>query len=165
MGGPPSRRFLCLFWRETRQRIFGPEISPYPEVVRGHERELVGQRSWEELTTGPGWEQSATGQQRDESAGELAWNHGQMRSTPETVAEKIGSSEEDWVKMSAFQLLVEFSLVTHASVSPHMHVVLHNSSFCSWLTPSFVRVCSSVLFSPVPPIVFLWWQEMCVTPL
>ena len=38
--GGPSRRFLCLFWRETRQGIFGSEISPYPEVVRGHEREL-----------------------------------------------------------------------------------------------------------------------------
>ena len=23
-----SKRFLCLFWRETRQRILGPEISP-----------------------------------------------------------------------------------------------------------------------------------------
>ena len=86
MGGPPGRRFLCLFWCETRQRIFGPEISPYPEVVRGQKRELAGQRSWQEL---------ATGQQRGESAEELAWNHGQMRSTPETVAEKIGSSEED----------------------------------------------------------------------
>ena len=81
MGGPPSRRFLCLYWRETRQRISGPEISPYPEVVRGDERELVGQRTWQEL---------ATGQQR-----ELAWNHGEMRSTPETVANKIGFSEED----------------------------------------------------------------------
>ena len=28
-------------------------------------------------------------------------------------------------EMSAFQLLVEFSLVTHASVSPHMHIVLN----------------------------------------
>ena len=46
MGGP-SRRFLCLFRRETRQRIFGPEISPYPEVVRGRERGLM---------TGPGRE-------------------------------------------------------------------------------------------------------------
>ena len=48
-----------------------------------------------QLTTGPGRGQLATGQQR-----ELAWNHGQMRSTPETVAEKRGSShgEEDWVK-------------------------------------------------------------------
>ena len=40
-----GRRFLCLFWRETRQRILGPEISPYPEVVRGCEWELAGQRS------------------------------------------------------------------------------------------------------------------------
>ena len=55
-------------------------------MVRGRERELVGERSWQEL---------ATGQQRGESAEELAWNHGQMRSTPETVADKIGSSEED----------------------------------------------------------------------
>ena len=39
MGGQ-SRRFFCLFWRETRQRIFGPEISPYPEVVRGHEKRV-----------------------------------------------------------------------------------------------------------------------------
>ena len=42
-----SRRFLCLFWRETRQRIFGPEISAYPEVVRGRERELAGKKSWQ----------------------------------------------------------------------------------------------------------------------
>ena len=78
MGGP-SRRFLRLFRRETRQRIFGPEISPYPEVVRGGERELAGQRSWQELTTGPRREQLATGQQ-----GELAWNHGQGQSTPDS---------------------------------------------------------------------------------
>ena len=129
MGGPPIRRFLCLFWRETRQRIFGPEISPYPEVVRGRERELVGQRSWQVVGDG---------------TAELAWNHWQMRSTPETVADKIGSSEEDWVKMSAFQLLVELSLVTHACVSPHMHVVFHtllllwvNPKHCSCL---FVRL-------------------------
>ena len=68
----------------------------------------------------------ATGQQRGESAEELAWNHGQMRSTPETIAEKIGSSEEDLVKRCRHSsCFVEFSLVTRASVSPHMHVVLH----------------------------------------
>ena len=43
MGGR-SRRFLCLFRHETRQRIFGPEISPYPEVVRGRKGELAGQK-------------------------------------------------------------------------------------------------------------------------
>ena len=41
--GCQSRRFNCLFWRETRQRILGHEISPYPEVVRGGERELTTQ--------------------------------------------------------------------------------------------------------------------------
>ena len=74
MGGP-SRRFLCLFWRETKQRIFGPEISPYPEVVRGRERELAGQRAGRQL---------ATGQQRGESAEVFAWNHGQGQSTPDS---------------------------------------------------------------------------------
>ena len=161
MGGP-SRRFLCLFRRETRQRIFGPEISPYPEVLRGRERELAGQRSWQAVDDGT----------RTRAVGD--WTANWVGVEPWTDAVDSGdSTREERVqprrrrlsqKMPAFQLLVEFSLVTHASVSPHMHVVLH-TSFCSWLTPSFVRVCSSVLFSPVPPVVFLWWQAMCVTPL
>ena len=53
--GCQSRWFLCLFWRETRQRILGHEISPYPEVGRG--------REWE-LTTRPSRGQLAAGQQR-----------------------------------------------------------------------------------------------------
>ena len=146
MGGL-SRRFLCLFRRETRKRIFGPEISPYPEVVRGRERGLAGQRSWESswwLDSKESWRGTT--------------DRGSQHGTPETVAEKRGSShsEEDRLKMSAFELLVEFSLVTHASASPHMHVVLHNSSFCYWVNPkhcSCLFVCPSI-FS-VPSIVFL----------
>ena len=83
MGGPPSRRFLCLFWRETRQRVFGLKISASPEEVTGREKRV-------------GWTKELT---------ELATGHGQMRSTPDTVADEIGSSEEDRVKMSAYQLL------------------------------------------------------------
>ena len=86
----------------------------------------------------------------------------------ETVAENIGSSEEDRVKRCRHSsCFVEFSLVIHASVSPYMLSEMECCivSFCSELTPSIVRVCSFVLFSPVPSIVFLWWQEMCVTPL
>ena len=80
---------------------------------------------------------------------------------PRTGAVKIGSSEEDRLKMSAF---VEFSLVTHASDSPHMHIVLH-TFLCSWLTPSFVRVCSFVLlFSPFSQSYSCLGKEMCVTP-
>ena len=46
----------------------------------------------------------------EKRVGERSWRavgdgDGQMRSTPDTVAEKIGSSEEDRVRMSAFQLL------------------------------------------------------------
>ena len=51
-------------------------------------------------------------------------DRGSQHRTPETVGDKIGSSEEDRLKMSAFEVLVEFSLVTHASDSPHMHIVL-----------------------------------------
>ena len=117
MGGPP--KLTSLFWRETRQRILGHEISPYPEVVRG--------REWE-LTTRPSRGQLAAGQQRGEQrelACNIRRNKGSQHRTPETVGDKIGSSEEDRLKMSAFEVLVEFSLVTHASDSPHMHVVLH----------------------------------------
>ena len=153
-----SRRFLCLFWCETRQRIFGPEISPYPEVVRGRERVLAGQGSWQAFGD---W----TAERRDSKQ---SWrgttDRGSQHRTPETVAEKRGSShgEEDRLKMSAFELLVEFSLVTHASDSPHMHVVLQylllllvNPKLCSCL---FV-----VLLFP-PRSYSCSGKEMCVAP-
>ena len=145
MGGL-SRRFLCLVSSRNRQRIFGPEISPYPEVVRGRKWELAGQRSWEAVGD---W----TAERRDSKQ---SWrgttDRGSQHRTPETVAEKRGSShgEEDRLKMSAFELLVEFSLVTHASDSPHMHVVLQylllllvNPKLCSCLF-----VCPSIFSCP-----------------
>ena len=148
MGGSPSRRSLCLCWRETKQRVFGPEISTYPEVVRGRERELVGERSWQAVGVEP--------------RGAVDTGH---RSS-ETVAEKIGSSEEDRVKRclhsSCFE---EFSLVTHASVSLHMHVVLH-TLLLLWVNPkhcSCLFVC--FIFSCPPPDRILVVEEMCVVPL
>ena len=51
-------------------------------------------------------------------------DRGSQHRTPETVGDKIGSSEDDRLKMSAFEVLGEFSLVNHASDSPHMHIVL-----------------------------------------
>ncbi len=136
MGGPPGRRYLCLFWRETRQRIFGPEISPYPEVVTGREkrvekRELRAVGDW----TPKSWRGTM--------------DRGSQHRTRETVAEKIGSSEEDWVKRCRHSsCFVEFSLVTHASVSLHMHVVLHtllllwvNPKHCSCLFVCFIFSC------------------------
>ena len=89
--GCQSRRFICLFWRETRQRILGPEISPYPEVGRGREREL---------TTRPGREQLAL-DSREASRIELAWNHGQGQSTPDSGdSSRKDRVQRQWVKMS-----------------------------------------------------------------
>ena len=88
--GCQSRRFNCLFWRETRQRIFGHEISPYPEVVRRGE--------WE-LTTRPRRE-GVSGWRAERQAAEerLAWKNGgavNTRHRAERRGGKIGSSEEE----------------------------------------------------------------------
>ena len=112
----------------------------------------------------------ATGQQRGESA-EKSWrgstDRGSQHRTPETVAEKRGSShgEEDRLKMSAFKLLVEFSLVTHASDSPLMHVVLQylllllvNPKLCSCLFVCFIFSCLPRSYSCVAV------KKWCVTP-
>ena len=78
-----------------------------------------------QLTTRPSRGQLAAGQQRGEQQRVgVEPRRGSQHWTPETVGDKIGSSEEDRLKMSAFEVLVEFSLVTHASDSPHMHIVL-----------------------------------------
>ena len=163
--GHQSRRFLCLFWRETRQRILGHDISPYLEVGRGREwelatgrqgdwtaeRQLTGdpdesswrwtaERSWRRTRMKAVGDERAERRDREESWLEKelrgSWrrdsregwrgttDRGSQHRTPETVGDKIGSSEEDRLKMSAFEVLGEFSLVTHASDSPHMHIVL-----------------------------------------
>ena len=117
--------FVC-FGTKTRQRIFGPEILSYPEMVKGHEKRVGWTKELAAVDDGTRTRAVGNGTAEKRVGRELAWNHGQMRSTPETVAEKIGSSEEDQVKRCRHSsCFVEFSLVTHASVSPHMHVVLH----------------------------------------
>ena len=59
--GCQSRQFNCLFWRETRQRILGPEISPYPEVVRGGEGELTTRPRERQLVVGQESREKAVG--------------------------------------------------------------------------------------------------------
>ena len=88
MGGPPSRRFLCLFWRKTRQRVFRPEISSYPEVVTGREKRV-------------GWEKELTAIGDGTRTEAVDSGH----PSREARQHEIGSSEEDRIKMSAFQLL------------------------------------------------------------
>ena len=63
-GGRPPKQ-TSLFWRETRQRILGPEISPYPEVVRGRERELTTRPRERQLVVGQEQRQLVAGQERE----------------------------------------------------------------------------------------------------
>ena len=107
---------------------------------------------------------------REASSRELAWNHGQGQSTPDTGAERRGSMGYGPARVSQDESdsssIVEFSLVTHASVSPYMlsgmqcvaylPLLLVNPKLCSCL---FV-----VLFSPFPRSYSCVGKEMCVTP-
>ena len=133
----------------------------------------VGQEQTQLVVGGRRPREAVGGWRAERQAAEekLAWkNGGAVNTRTERRGDKIGSSEKS-LKMSDSSSTVEFSLVTHASVSlyllsgMHMHVVLH-TFLCSWLTPSFVRVCSFVfLFSPVSlDRILVWWQEMCVAP-
>ena len=100
--GCQSRWFLCLFWRETRQRILGHEISPYPEVGRGREWELTTRPSRGQLAAGEQRGQLAAGQQRGEQE-RLAWNtdRGSQHQTPEQRGEAAWDRvQREWVKMS-----------------------------------------------------------------
>ena len=91
--GCQSRRFISLFWRETRQRILGPEISPYPEVGRGRERELTGdpdESSWR-------W----TAERRAEESWRGTTDRGSQHRTPEQRGEAAWDRVQRlWVKMS-----------------------------------------------------------------
>ena len=70
VGGPLSRRSLCLFWRETKQR---PELetSTWPEVGKGTRerswKKEPREGSWRRATERDSW-QSTPDSRRDESA-------------------------------------------------------------------------------------------------
>ena len=101
--GCQSRRFNCLFWRETRQRILGHEISPYPEVGRDA-REAVDDANQQRAVGGWTAEKRATESwrlySREASSRELAWKNGQGavntgHRSREARQHGIGSSESE----------------------------------------------------------------------
>ena len=127
---------------------FGLEISPWPEVEGDARRESVGKGAREGSWLG-------------------TTDRGSRHQTPERwdQSEEMGSRpvKEDRVKMSRHSsCFEEVSLVTHASVSLHMHKVLHNSPSALELTPSVCLFCS---FPPVSSIVFNVAVKKCALPL
>ena len=81
VDGPPSRRSLCLFWRETRQRVLDSRSRTRPEVGKGtreweRERERAGRRnSWE-----VSWRrETRSGQSTPEQKRQSAWERVQSQ--------------------------------------------------------------------------------------
>ena len=149
--GCQSSRFNCLFWRETRQRILGHEISPYPEVGRGRER-----GSWR------GTRQMAVGGWTAERQAAESWrgttDRGSQHRTPEQRGEAAWDRvQREWVKMS----LIPVALVHiwfHASVSPYMLSGMQSVAYLPLLLVN-PKLCSCLFGCPsifsVPSIVFL----------
>ena len=67
------------------------------------------------------------------------------------------------LKMSDSSSIVEFSLVTHASDSPHMHVVLQYLPLLLVNPKLCLFVCLSI-FSCLPRSYMCVGREMCVAP-
>ena len=97
--GCQSRRFNCLFWRETRQRILGYEISPYPEVVRGREWELTTRPRRESWWLESREKAVAAGQERGEQQ-RLAWIHGGAVNTRHRNREARRQDRVQWRRVS-----------------------------------------------------------------
>ena len=82
-------------------------------MVRGREWALAGKRSWQVVDdwTAESWRGTT--------------DRGSQHRTPETVEEtREGPAKKIESKDVGIPVLVEFSQVTHASDSPHMHVEL-----------------------------------------
>ena len=103
VGDPPSRRFLCLFWRETRQRVWTQDL----DATGSRKRTRVG--SWTKELREGSWQQATeSGRWSRHRTAELTSRH--------EIESSI--SEGRPVKMSQYSSwFVEFSLEIHASVS------------------------------------------------
>ena len=136
MGVGRQSRWVC-FGAKPDKGFLDKKISPYPEVVRGRERELTTRPR-----RGSWWLESRGQLVAGEQRGQLRLDRREANREVGVDPARVSQDESD------SSSIVEFSLVTHASVSPymlsgmHMHVVLH-TFLCSWLTPSlfvFVRL-------------------------
>ena len=142
-----ARRSLCLFRRETKQRIWTRDLN-----MTGSRKETpvgVGQRNPEE-GVGEGWRKWAV------DTGPVDMREGPSR--------PVSEGRSRWVGIpSSF---VEISLETHASVSLHMHIgnaMLHNSSLAPWVNSSILFVCS--LSSHSLNCISCSYEEMCDAPI
>ena len=116
------------------------------------ERNQRSRRDWK-------WKGTREESELGKGAGRGSWRRRTDRGSRHWTPERRGQSAGDRVQTSERRLsrhsicFVEVSLVTHASVSLHMHKVLHNSPSALELTPS---VCSLFSFLSLP-----WLYSCC----
>ena len=147
VGGPLSRRSLCLFWRETKQRAWARDLRRDRKWVRERESGVGRRNAQKSVCDGDG---------------------SRHRAAEETSRHEIGSSSSEGrpIKMSQHpSWFVEISLEIHASVSLQ-GIQCHNLTLLhlSWPKPN----CSFVLcffFSHSLDCISCSHEEMCNTPI
>ena len=115
VGDPPSRQSLCLFWRETRQRVWTRDLDTTGSR-QGNARGVGRRNSEKELAKSDAEGQSTSDSRRDQSA----WD---------SVQKQVREDQSRWVGIpSSF---VEISRRMHVSVSLHMqrNAECHNLTF------------------------------------
>ena len=152
-GGEPSRRSICLFWRETKQR---PEFEIFDETGsgQGNARERIRKGTQrEELAKGDVEGQSTTDSRRDQSA----WERESWSSEGRPVKMSQHSS---WLVEISRRMHVSFSLPMHRECGVTEPPFLH----LSWPKP-LLFVYSLFFFPHSLSCISCGHKEMCDTPI
>ena len=154
VGGSLSRRYLCLFWRETKQRP-ELEISTRLEVGKG-----TPVRSWKKEPTGNSWRR--------------ATERGSWQSTPDNRRHQSAWDRvhHQWGKTSQDELafLVAWWKFREGCTSALVYRctkecrVSQLNLLALELTQALIVRLFFVLFSPTPLVVFLVAMKKCAIP-
>ena len=140
VGGPPSRRSLCLFWRETRQRVWTRDFDATGSrkgIPVGSWKKEPREVSWRQARQKGTW-QSTPDSRRDQSA----WDRFQQR---------WGKTSHD--ELAFLVALLEFckkSTIALVYRCTKEHTVSQNHPRLFF-----------VLFLPLPWLYFCSLEEMC----
>ena len=186
MSGTPGRRFLCLFWRETKQR---PELKISYKTGSGGEK-ICWQRnlergSWQRNPERGCWQRNPERVSWQWNPERVSWRRETQRGCRERTAEgtsqdelavqsgqrsaEVGSEEDSQRRVGipcGFRR--SFAKNTLPAIVYKMHEKLYkkvsqNYPSCTWSWPKSISfVCS---FSPTHSVVFLVAVKKCVIPL
>ena len=161
VGGPPSRRSLCLFWRETEQRAWTRDLR------RDRKWEGKGRSGEAKGAVGKGTQRRSVGEERRREAVENGSGKDQSRWVSSLQKEAVKEDSQTLVGIPC-GFCRSFAKNTLPVIVFKMHEKLYkkvsqNYPSCTWSWPkSILFACS---FSPTPSVVFLVTVRKCVIPL